>query len=263
MRPKVEYAALINDTIAHLKETSLSLLSTREEWEALGKIKIQSPPPAPLPPRTQPKPSSSPSAKPAPARVVSQPEQLTKDPLIEKKVEKKAERPAHHNVQHSAKKDDSKIKSFLHRVSFPLSESIPDDAAATRVMKAYKEYVGDVDVIIFACDADPDTLSLIKNLSKSIDQKLGPVKVLRADRFEREELWDLFLSKNPVKLIIASSGFTQLKNAMAYYTRGLEDSPLSFLRGIPLIVLLPCASYAHSPKEKLLLWDQLCAQLKH
>jgi hypothetical protein len=129
-------------------------------------------------------------------------------------------------------------------------------------MQAYKEYLGDVDVIIFACDADPDTLSLIKNLSKSIDQKLGLVKVLRADRFEREELWDLFLSKNPVKLIIASSGFMQLKNAMAYYTRGAEDSPLSFLSGIPLVVLLPCASYADSPKEKLLLWNQLCAQLK-
>lgn len=186
----------------------------------------------------------------------------TKEPIVEKK------QPPSHEQHNPKKKEDSKIhasdpgiKSFLQRCSVPLAACIPDDAEAVRAMSAYKEYIGNADVVIFACDADTDTLDLIKNLSKSIDQKLAPVKVLRSDRLEAKQRWDLFIAKNPVKLYIASSGFSQLKNAMHYYTHrdGLAHG---LFNGIPLIILSPCASYMQSPKEKLILWNQICTLLK-
>ena len=251
-----EYSTLIRDTIAYLKESPAFVFSTKEEWEALQELKAQLPPVrravATMPP--------APVAE-APIRMrISSPNETSPDRILEKKAplaQEKSPCP----IPSSSSCSGIKIKSFLQRSSVPLTEHIPDDSAVTKEISAYKEYIGAVDVVIFACDAEPDTLSLIKNLSKSIDQKLGPVKVLRSDRWEKEGRWDAFLTKNPIKLVIASSGFSQLKGAMSHYVSP-DGGSSSFLKTIPLIILSPCAVYSQSPKEKLILWNQICSILK-
>lgn len=265
-----DYAALIRDAIAYLKESSSPVFGTKEEWEALHAFKnrllakpafekkgddfAESPVPCTS---TYPifRPSQSLDKKPIP----------TKEPVVEKKQLHLQEMPAQQQSL-SKKKEDSKtnnlgIKSFLQHCSVSLATHIPDDAQAVRTISAHKEYIENVDVVIFACDADSDTLALIKNLSKSIDQKLAPVKILRSDRLESEQRWDLFMAKNPIKLCIASSGFSRLKNAMRYYTHK-DGCAHSLFNDVPLIILSPCTSYMQSPKEKSILWNQICALLK-
>lgn len=246
-----DYSALVRETVVYLKEISPPLLSTKEEWEAL-QGKSNAPPPAAKKIDFPAIPSFSPVQ-----RTVVPPPQKAKEqaPVLETIVPRHSEK----SPLASPSKDDSKIKHFLQRHSVPLRETTLDDAEATRVLFAFKEYLGPVDVIVFACDADPDTLSMIKNLSKSIDQKLGSAKMLKPDRIEQQQRWDLFLAKNRVKLLIASSGFSQLKTAMSHYT--LIDGTAK-LGGIPFIQLSPYALYAHSPQEKTALWNQICAILK-
>lgn len=164
------------------------------------------------------------------------------------------EHKALHKISEKPKpQDDAKIRQFLERTAIQCSDRIPDDSSATKQMLSYKEYLGEVDVVLFACDTDPDTLTLIKNLSKSIDQKLGSIKILRPDRLESENRWKQFTEQNPLKLIIASAGFVHLKHAMSHYTP-------PFLNKIPLVLLLPSTSY--TPQEKSLLWKHLCSLLK-
>ena len=70
------------------------------------------------------------------------------------------------NASKPKPQDNAKIRQFLERTSIQCSDRIPDDAGATKQMLSYKEYLGEVDVVLFACDTDTDTLTLIKNLSK-------------------------------------------------------------------------------------------------
>ncbi|HEY2810863.1 MAG TPA: hypothetical protein VGJ00_05700 [Rhabdochlamydiaceae bacterium] len=158
-------------------------------------------------------------------------------------------------------KPDPKTAPFLKNFPLSLNEAIPDDKAATRIMNAWEEYIGAIDVVVIACEKDEETLSLIKNLSKSIDQKLAKAKILSADRLEKEERWDLFLAKNNPKLILATAGFSHLKNALRYCTFKPVTSERLF-GAYPLIILAPAAVYAQTPKEKITLWNQICSLLK-
>jgi hypothetical protein len=245
-----EYSALISDTIAYLKELPSPLLVSKEEWQVPVHPRAKTAAPAPFHKEVILPKTSMPKTEPK------------MEPKTEPKTELRAEKKETPHLpqqapQHRPKPEQGPIKLFLQNVGVRLSDKIPDDAAATRMMLSYKEHVGTVDVILFACDTDPHTLELVKNLSRSIDQKLRPIKVLRPDRWEREERWDVFFSKNPVKLFIATAGFTQLKKGMAHYKR-VGDA--TFLHDTPLILLLPSEAYA--PQEKILLWNQLCAALK-
>lgn len=286
------YVSLIQSAIAYLKDIPDAILATKKEWEALNNIKQSSSQKHTvknrelkpvshnffsddmgLAQKQNMSPNKNIEAKPTrftsnyhttPTPPIHQSEVINK-PVKELPIEKIPDRspPSH---QSPLKKDDAKIrtndiKNFLQRHSIHLSEHIPDDAQAVRIMSAYKEYIGNVDVVIFACDADAETLLLIKNLSKSIDQKLAPIKILRPDRLEREQRWGLFIAKNPIKLIIATSEFSKLKAAMRHYTHS-DDKSYGFLEGIPLIILSSCAVYTESPKEKSILWNQICTLLK-
>jgi hypothetical protein len=288
-----EYTALLHSAVAYLKEYALPLFCTKEEYTSFAPKKahkpiIQAIQTVSVPKQTIPA-KAIPQAPPEEPKIyrkdlknrefdeeAPQNSDLERATIVraqgasegqnfeEKPTQSKTDSSSSFGIKPAAivpskPKDDGAIKNFLQRISFALSERIPDDAAATRKMHAYKEYLGTVDVILFLCDEDPDTLALMKNLSKSIDQKLGPARMLRPDRLEREGRWDLFLSKNRVKLFIASCGFAQCTQAMTHFRQTGSAMTLS---GIPLIVLQSAAAYLQAPKEKMVVWNQLCALLK-
>src|SRR5690349_15265174 len=229
-----EYAALIDDTITYLKDISSPLLVSKEEWQRPFVPQAKTESPAPLSKEViLPKKLPLKTSLPISSSQVQQQERVQEKSSVEPATQKKE--------QNRPKTDNAEIKPFLQRLSMALSDNIPDDAAATRMMSSYKEHVGPVDVILFACDHDAETMELIKNLSRSIDQKLAKIKVLRADRLEKEERWDLFFSKNPIKLFIATVGFTQLKKGMVHYK---QSGDALFLHDTPLILLLPPGSYS-------------------
>jgi len=154
----------------------------------------------------------------------------------------------------------SQIRILLQKCapSMRLRETPLDDTAATRLMHAWQEYVGAVDVVLLAASQDKETVELIKNLAKTLVQKKGQrVKALSAERLEREKRWDLFLSKNRPKLLIASAQLTQMQNAMSFYKQNTTTGKAS-LGGIPLLVL----SENYEKQEKITLWNTLCQLLE-
>lgn len=158
----------------------------------------------------------------------------------------------------------SEIEQLLEKIapSVRLRKTLLDDTAATRIMQAWQEYVGEVDVILLAASRDKETLELIKSLAKNIEQKKGAsAKALLAERIEQEKKWDLFLSKNQPKLLMASQGLMQMQNAMSTYKKNSATGQ-TFLGPLPLLVLSTPSLYAESVQEKITLWNTLCHLIK-
>lgn len=212
------YVNLVRDCIAHFQE----------EW------KLAPLPAAPLPQKLEAVPVKK-AAPPPPVKKVVVPEP------------KVVESP-------------SQIQTLLQKCapSVRLRETTLDDAAATRLMQAWQEYVGEIDVVLLAASQKKETVELIKNLAKTLVEKKGQrVKALSAERLEREKRWDLFLSKNRPKLLIASAELEQMQNAMSFYKQNTATGEAS-LGGIPLVVL----SGSYEKQEKIALWNTLCQRLK-
>ncbi len=156
----------------------------------------------------------------------------------------------------------AKIKKTLQQIapSFQLIDEIPTDHEAKRISSAWKEKIPDIDVILLACQTDPDTLDLLKSLAIAIEKNLGKVKILPVDRLEREKRWDLFLQKNQFRLIIASDGLLDLPGLMQFY-KATPARVEYYLDKTPLLPLLPSPVYK-AIEQKAHLWKMLCQILK-
>jgi hypothetical protein len=162
----------------------------------------------------------------------------------------------------SAPQGLSPIKKTLQKIapSLKLNDQIPDDAEAKRIANAWKEKIVDVDIVLLVCDPSSETLEFLKGLAKAIDQHLAKVKIMMADRLEREKRWDLFLEKNSFRLIIASDGIQKLSELMRFY-KAVPAHSQFFLNQTPLHILSPAQTYK-SLEYKALLWKTLCQMLK-
>ena len=156
----------------------------------------------------------------------------------------------------------SNIKQTLLKIApqMQLVEEVPDDGQAKRIADAWKEKIADAEVILLACSTDPQTLDLLKNLGKAIDQHLAKVKILPAEKLEKEKRWDLFLQKNPFRLIIASHGVEHLSDLMRFY-KAYPSQSTAYLGAIPLLTLSETASYK-ALEHKAALWKKLCQILQ-
>ena len=235
MHSDPRYSDLVRDTLSYMKELKEPVFSTPEEWQSLHSVKKTAP--TPLPPSTFVKPAPMPIKR----QILAPPPET---PTA--------------SVPSPAPEQTSQIKSAIQRLipSLHHIEHIPEDSVAKRVMSGWREYLSEAEIVVLAADTDPATLELLKNLAKAIDQKLGKVKAFSVERLEREKRWDLFLEKNTLKLIIASEGFSRLKDAMSY-VKALPASSTALLGNVPLIILSPTVLYTEAPKAKSLLWGQI------
>ncbi len=156
---------------------------------------------------------------------------------------------------------ESPLKQALQKIApqVKLLDDVPDDAEAKRIASSWKEKILDAEVILLACNTNPETLELLKGLAKAIDQHLAKSKVIAAERLEREKRWDLFL-KNRFRLIVVSDGFQQCADLMRAY-RALPAQNQFFLDQTPLLPL-SAANVYKSLEPKALLWKTLCQLLK-
>ena len=199
--------------------------------------------------------------RPLPKPVVMEKPQPKKEPLVSetstpppKKEQPRSAPPVSDNYEG--------IKSTLNRIAphLALVDEVPDDAQAKKLASAWKEKIPDVEVILLACQTDNDTLDLLKSLGKAIDQHLGRAKILPAEKLEKENRWDLFLQKNPFRLIVASDGLKQLPQLMRFY-HAVPAQSQAFLDKIPLLEL-SSATFYKAIENKAHLWKLLCHILK-
>ncbi len=256
-----DYLELVRHAKDLLKEGSIDYFSTKEEWESLHKTSL-------LQPKAKNKDAAFNGAdKQTPSMTYNKRKEPPSQIPVEEQIPDLPAAPKQHlpikKTLFQGNENTKDITDVLRRIApgFPLAEHIPDDARAKKVASAWQEALGDADVALLACDVDAQTVELLRNLARSINQKLAKVKVISVERLEREKRWDLFLEKNAFELIIASSGLNNLKEAMSYF-KSLPASSEQFLKDTPLILLSPPILYSESPKEKTLLWKRICQILK-
>ncbi len=152
------------------------------------------------------------------------------------------------------------IKQILQKAipGVKIVEQVPDDSEAKRIAESWKEKVNDAETVLLLCETDADTVEFSKGLAKAIDQHLAKIKILAADRLEKEKRWDVFLSKNSLRLIIATEGVQKLPELMRFYK---QNNSQLFLDKTPLLVLSPSSIYKLI-EHKAQLWKTLCQMLK-
>ena len=263
--------ALIRDTLAYLKDPLLpkqTLFATTKECALLqSKQTVRNR--VPIQPQL---PSDQSLCKPLPSpskefKQESKEKKIT--PIEQKNSSCPADFSAAESLSHPSKETQARlkeetvvesqpqIKKLLQRIApaMKLTDQIPDDEKAKRISNAWKERIPDAEVVLFACDAETDTLDLLKALAKAIDQNLAKSKILMAEKFEREKRWDSFLETNPLRLIIATSRIDKFPALMRVH-KALPASGRT-----PLLVLSPTSVYK-SLEQKALLWKTLCQMLK-
>ncbi|GEM_PF-4843025 len=155
-----------------------------------------------------------------------------------------------------------KIKMTLVRVAphVQLVAAVPDDTTAKKIAGGWKEKIEDAEVVLLACETDADTLDLLKSLGKAIDQNLAKAKIITAEKLEQEKRWDIFLQKNPFRLIVATEAMKKLPELMSFYHSVPAQSQF-FLGKTPLLVLKNASIYK-AIEQKAHLWKTLCQLLK-
>jgi hypothetical protein len=155
---------------------------------------------------------------------------------------------------------NSTMKQILQKAipGVKIVEQVPDDSEAKRIAESWKEKVNDAETVLLLCETDADTVEFSKGLAKAIDQHLAKIKILAADRLEKEKRWDVFLSKNSLRLIIATEGVQKLPELMRFYK---QNNSQLFLDKTPFLVLSSSSIYK-SIEHKAKLWKTLCQMLK-
>jgi|HubBroStandDraft_4_1064222.scaffolds.fasta_scaffold95672_2 hypothetical protein len=234
---------LVHDALLYMKDPLLpkQTLFGSSEDDVFFKENVK-----PIPPKTQPSKIDQPVTVPP---LFIPPQQ----PLFPKEVAQAiVGQPAPKNVPLKDYSPISHIKKTVQRIApaLKLFDQIPDDGQAKKIASSWKENI-DAEVVIFRCDSSPETLRFLQGLAKAIDQHLAKVKILNGGKLEQEKRWELFLSKNRFRLIIASDGIQKLPDGLHM----LSKASASFL------ILSPVSAY-QSQEHKALLWKQLCQQLK-
>ena len=248
-------SSLIRDTLAYLKDPLLpkQVIFANAEDCALFQRKPEVRR-APVPPPTLPPAPPVYKEKIAVPIAPIKPVEKAPEPKVIAVKEEKPVVPTPENL--------SPIAKTLQRIAphIKLTDQVPDDAEAKRVASAWKEKITDAEVVLIACDTQDDTLELLKGLAKAIDKNLAKSKVITADRLEREKRWDLFLQKNPLRLVIASDGMQKFPELMRHY-KSTPANAQFFLDQTPLLPLSSASIYK-SLEHKALLWKTLCQMLK-
>ncbi len=176
----------------------------------------------------------------------------------EKPMEKKQDHPK--PVPPPAPQPHSPMKQILQKAvpGVKIVELVPDDSEAKRIAESWKEKVNDAETVLLLCETDAETVEFSKGLAKAIDQHLAKIKILAAERLEKENRWDVFLSKNSLRLIIATDGVQKFPELMRFYK---QNNSQLFLDKTPLLILSSSSIYK-SIEHKAQLWKTLCQMLK-
>jgi hypothetical protein len=130
-----------------------------------------------------------------------------------------------------------------------LLDTIPDDFRAQQIANAWRKQT---EIFILAGPALNEELIFLKNLARSIHDRLTTVKLISGAKLEQEKLWKSFFEKNVCKLLIIAHSAQKYTELMSYYQQGKNR-----LASIPIIILQPLEVYKQ-PDQKAALWESLC-----
>ena len=144
---------------------------------------------------------------------------------------------------------------------FETTTSILDDKKARQIAKSYKLKKTASDITILSFKETPQGFLFLRNLETALDTLFFPTKIINAFNIEKENAWDMFLSQEDLKLIIACDySIWGLPNLIKYYR---ENPALKshMLKNTPLFMLPDISLYLKEPLLKKSLFASLCKTL--
>jgi hypothetical protein len=142
-----------------------------------------------------------------------------------------------------------------------LLDQIPSDAHAKRSSLRWKTRNQIAPISILSFQEEPKQRALLQEIAKAIDIYFGPAKLIEAEAIEKDKQWEIFLSSEGLKWIIACDyTLWQLSDLIRFY----KENPVAQVRvlgTIPLLLLPDLSLYLKDPMLKRSLWKSLCQKL--
>lgn len=169
--------------------------------------------------------------------------------------EKKAEPKQGISAQNQAKQISSTqwptIRSTLQQIAphMKLLDIIPSDLQAQHVANAWSKKI---EAMIIAGPASHEELLFLKDLARTIQDRLTSVKLISGTKLEKEKSWKSFFNKSSFKILIIACAAQKYTELMLCYQKEKNQ-----LASIPVILLRPMEMYKQ-PDQKTALWESLC-----
>lgn len=153
------------------------------------------------------------------------------------------------------------IRQTLLRIepTLTLFDHPPPDTQAQHMASGWKEWMPGIQIVILMLHKTPSETVWMQALARAMQNKWGGVKILHALRLEQEKRWDLFFSKNELRLILLSAGSLDPYPELLKYYKSIPAQAIALLNEIPTLHLHPPSTY--TPEEKRLLWQKIDALL--
>jgi len=138
---------------------------------------------------------------------------------------------------------------------------IPSDAIAKKIATRWKTHNQIAPITLLHYQELPEQTTFLEQLLKAVDVYFGPARLVNAERVEKENQWDAFLSVAELKTVIACDHtLWQLPNLRNMY-REIPTQEKRLLKEKPLFLLPDLALYLKDPMLKRSLWKALCSFL--
>jgi len=142
-----------------------------------------------------------------------------------------------------------------------LLPDIPSDTLAKKIATRWKTHNQIAPITLLHYQELPEQTTFLEQLAKAVDVYFGPARLVNAERVEKENQWDAFLSVNDLKVVIACDHtLWQLPNLRNMY-REIPTQEKRLLKEKPLFLLPDLALYLKDPMLKRSLWKALCSFL--
>ena len=148
-------------------------------------------------------------------------------------------------------------KSLIASLGVPVLDHPPSDSRAKRIKNSWKQR--QVAIAILVDKMDGPIKNLLLNIARAIDTLIAPCKVIATTRHEQENTWDIFLSAQELKHIIAPD--TILTGNLLKHLHEVPGQNKRLLGDKPLLLLPDLTLYLKDPLLKASLWKTLCVLL--
>lgn len=144
---------------------------------------------------------------------------------------------------------------------YRLFEAIPTDKKAKQIANSWKLKKHATDITILVSKETPQQKLFLRNLTAAINTICLPSKIISAIDIEKENQWNVFLSQEDLKLVIACDcSIWSLPNLMKHHKEE-PTTHVHFLKDIPLFLLPDISLYLKDPLLKKSLWASLLEKI--
>lgn len=154
----------------------------------------------------------------------------------------------------------SSIRKLMQKIdpNFPILDQIPNDQIAKKIANRWKTKNQAAPFSILSAFETKEQRRFLESIAVALDIYFSPSKLIDAEKIEKENQWESFLSTQGLEMILISdAALWQLPHLKAFYKENPSQGT-RFLQKVPLFLLPDISLYFKDPRLKRSLWNSLC-----